>query len=574
MPATTATETTATETTATETTATPQSIEGEPAMTTSTTVPALNTGRENPPDEASATENAQRAGIERRETEHVDPAGTGSAGADTAEDGGRAHRLVWLDPRELAVHPRNIRDDLGDLSGLADSIASQGVLEALTVIPHAAADGTPGHQLVAGHRRAAAAVLAGLTAVPCVLRPDLALDGNAADGDRAAQAGHVGAMLAENLHRRGLSAVEEARGVQAMLDLGVPLTRVAKSTGLGRKRVAKAAGVARLDTDTAAAVAAAGLTLDQAAAVAIYASHPDTTAALVAAAGEGPGQFAHALTRAKQAKQEAEKAAALLAELAAAGRTVLDEDTGRGATRLADLAHDGAPLTADGHAGCPGSAVYVNTSGWQGPQAVEVCTDPAGNGHRDRWTATVLPGGAAGEDPGDAEREAAAAERRATIENNKAMAAANETRREWIKGLLQRKTAPKAALRFAVETLAADPRALSRWLSGQPNRAQDQAAADLGIDAPGQWWTTRDKPALTLTSGEQVPDARLAVALLAHVAGAIESGLHRQSWRNPGAGDARWLRFLASCGYTLADIERQIVDAADQPTADPAPDAT
>ncbi|WP_324276316.1 hypothetical protein [Blastococcus brunescens] len=154
------------------------------------------------------------------------------------------------------------------------------------------------------------------------------------------------------------------------------------------------------------------------------------------------------------------------------------------------------------------------------------------------------------------------------------MAAANETRREWVKGLLQRKTAPKAALRFAVETMAADPRALSRWLSGQPNRAQDSAAADLGIDAPGQWWTTRDKPAPTLTSGEQVPDARLAVALLAHVAGAIESGLHRQSWRNPGVGDARWLRFLDSCGYTLADIEQRIVEAAEQPTADPAPDVT
>ncbi|WP_245160811.1 hypothetical protein [Blastococcus sp. CT_GayMR16] len=40
------------------------------------------------------------------------------------------------------------------------------------------------------------------------------------------------------------------------------------------------------------------------------------------------------------------------------------------------------------------------------------------------------------------------------------------------------------------------------------------------------------------------------MALLAHVAGAIESGLHRQSWRNPGTGDARWLRFLVSCGYT------------------------
>jgi ParB family chromosome partitioning protein len=193
---------TPTDSTPTESTATPQSIEGELAMTTTTTVTALNTGRESTPDEGYATENAHSAGIEQRETRHVDPAGAGGAHADTAEDSGRAHRLVWLDPRGLAVHSRNIRDDLGDLSGLADSIAAQGVLEALTVIPHAAADGTPGHQLVAGHRRAAAAILVGVGTVPCVLRPDLAIDGNAADGDRAAQAGHVGAMLAENLHRQ------------------------------------------------------------------------------------------------------------------------------------------------------------------------------------------------------------------------------------------------------------------------------------------------------------------------------------------------------------------------------------
>src|SRR5829696_8191550 len=136
-----------------------------------------------------------------------------------------------------------------------------------------------------------------------------------------------------------------------MLDLGVPLMRVAKSTGLGRKRVAKAAGVARLDGDTAAAVTGAGLTLDQAAAVAVYSDDPDTTAVLIAAAGEGPEWFALALTRAKQVRAEAERAAALLAELTAAGRTVLDEDTGRARTRLAGLEHDGQPLTADGHAG-------------------------------------------------------------------------------------------------------------------------------------------------------------------------------------------------------------------------------
>ncbi|WP_239521085.1 hypothetical protein [Blastococcus saxobsidens] len=88
-----------------DSTPTAQSIEGEPAMTTTTTVTALNTGPEGTPDEPSATENAQGAGIEQRNKEHVDSAGTGGARAGTAEDSGRAHRLVWLDPRDWPCTP-------------------------------------------------------------------------------------------------------------------------------------------------------------------------------------------------------------------------------------------------------------------------------------------------------------------------------------------------------------------------------------------------------------------------------------------------------------------------------------
>lgn len=57
-------------------------------------------------------------------------------------------------------------------------------------------------------------------------------------------------------------------------------------------------------------------------------------------------------------------------------------------------------------------------------------------------------------------------------------------------------------------------------------------------------------------------------ALLGHVAGAIETRFHKGSWRNPSANDARWLRFLAACGYTLAEVEQQIVDAVDARTSE------
>jgi ParB family chromosome partitioning protein len=220
--------------------------------------------------------------------------------------------VALLDPAELAAHPRNVRADLGDLTGLTASIAAQGVIEPLTVI--VLDDGS--YQMVAGHRRAAAAVAAGLDRVPCVIRRDLSID---VDDDRT-QAEHVGAMLAENLQRADLTVVEEARGVQTMLDLGVELDDVVARTGLDRKRAVKAAGVARLAPAAAAAVSAAGLTLDQAAVVARFEDDEELVGDLLEAAGEGPGEFAHAVTRAEQDRATAERVALARVHLEAAGR--------------------------------------------------------------------------------------------------------------------------------------------------------------------------------------------------------------------------------------------------------------
>jgi ParB family chromosome partitioning protein len=128
-----------------------------------------------------------------------------------------------------------------------------------------------------------------------------------------------------------------------------------------------------------------------------------------------------------------------------------------------------------------------------------------------------------------------------------------------VRALPTRRTAAKGALRFRVDTLASDPRAVSRWLSGQSDAAQD-SAADLGLVAPGRWWGG-DEPAPTPTSGEQVPDPRLPVALLAQIVAACRCGIDRQSWRNPSASEARWLSFLVECGHTSSDIEQVICDA-------------
>src|SRR5215468_12677192 len=103
------------------------------------------------------------------------------------------------------LNPRGDVDSSG-LGELAASIGAQGVLQPLLV--------TPGGVVVAGHRRLAAARLAGLQEVPVVIR----------DLDPVQQ---QEIMLVENLQRRDLSAVEEARAYQRLLDAGHTLAQLA-----------------------------------------------------------------------------------------------------------------------------------------------------------------------------------------------------------------------------------------------------------------------------------------------------------------------------------------------------------
>jgi ParB-like chromosome segregation protein Spo0J len=130
--------------------------------------------------------------------------------------------LLELDPRQLQENPHNPRTDLGDLTELTEltaSIRAVGVLEPLIVTP---TDGG-GHLLLFGHRRRAAAIEAGLATVPCDVRADYA-------GKSAEQ---IADMLAENLHRRDLTGLEEAAGYEqlSMFDGWTPERRRLREAG-------------------------------------------------------------------------------------------------------------------------------------------------------------------------------------------------------------------------------------------------------------------------------------------------------------------------------------------------------
>ena len=73
---------------------------------------------------------------------------------------------------KLWQHKDNPRKDLGDLVELTQSIKQSGVMQNLTVVKkygEITKEWTGGYTVIIGHRRLAAAKIAGLTELPCVV---------------------------------------------------------------------------------------------------------------------------------------------------------------------------------------------------------------------------------------------------------------------------------------------------------------------------------------------------------------------------------------------------------------------
>lgn len=133
--------------------------------------------------------------------------------------------IALIDP-----HPENPRKNLGDLTELAESIKTNGIMQNLTVVPKD--DGR--YMAVIGHRRLAAAKLAGLETVPCAV----------VDMDRKTQ---LSTMLLENMQRSELSYIEQADGFQLMLDLGETVESISEMSGFSKDTVKHRLEIAKLD---------------------------------------------------------------------------------------------------------------------------------------------------------------------------------------------------------------------------------------------------------------------------------------------------------------------------------------
>ena len=103
-------------------------------------------------------------------------------------------KLLYLDPRALAADPNGVREDPGNVEGLAATIAEHGLLQPIGVIEA----GAGRYQVVYGNRRREAALRLGLERVPCII-----LD---SDDPRT-----LIQQLTENVQRQDLNDLEKAR---------------------------------------------------------------------------------------------------------------------------------------------------------------------------------------------------------------------------------------------------------------------------------------------------------------------------------------------------------------------------
>ena len=145
-------------------------------------------------------------------------------GSDDSARGRDAIATLPVDAIRPGKYQPRTRMDGQALNELAASIRGQGLMQPLLVRPLGSAQGRDQYELIAGERRWRAAQIAGLSEVPVLVRevPD-----NAA----------LAMSLIENIQREDLNPIEEAAGLQRLVD-EFRMTHEQAADAVGRSRSA------------------------------------------------------------------------------------------------------------------------------------------------------------------------------------------------------------------------------------------------------------------------------------------------------------------------------------------------
>jgi len=198
---------------------------------------------------------------------------------------------------------------------------------------------------------------------------------------------------------------------------------------------------------------------------------------------------------------------------------------------------------------------------------VQVCTDPDVNGHRSRYprheSTAARPRVA---EMAEDQRKQARAARRDMIDSNKAWAAAEPVRREFLATLLTRKTPPKGTGQFLAGVLARDPGVVAA-IGGNA-----LAASLVGADT-GSGKVRYGRSAGLAAAISTASEGRALVLALAVVLASCEDTINPNAWRHLNPTSAAYLGFLAAHGYPLSHVERRAtgqgpLDSAESPAPD------
>lgn len=210
----------------------------------------------------------------------------------------QSNQIKLINTSLIDPHPDNPRKNIGDVTDLAASIKTNGLLTPLSVVPNGER-----YRVIAGHRRLAACKQAGIVAVPCFVLQLGPLQ-------------QLEAMVTENCQREQLTALEEADAIQGMLDLGATTASVAHRLGRSGNYVRDRAKAASIKTEVRASRDDFGqLTIGQLVAIARYDGQPDRQKKLAQAAGTSNFDYIlHNIERDDRDRQWIESVAALLVE--------------------------------------------------------------------------------------------------------------------------------------------------------------------------------------------------------------------------------------------------------------------
>ena len=524
----------------------------------------------------------------------IEPENAESAGTENAESAGteqtatEAHQVQQLDPRTLLVD-LNVRHTATADADLVASVAEHGVLVPIVAVRTAEGE----VRVRMGHRRTLAAIEARQATVPVVVVADEATD----------DAGAVHRLVtqwAENEHRAGLTNAERVDVIGQLSAFGISPTQIARRTRASKTEVTAALAVTGSELARKATARYQFLDLAQAAIVAEFDTDPDAVQALVVAARDG--RFDHVAQRLRDDRTAAANRAQAADKLRATGVRVIDtpatDDPALPVQRLVNA--DGTRPTVTEHSECPGHAAYIaDRYGWVDPEGqpvgddedateesdedddeedaeeeaggagerqwrvspvpVFICTDPTAHGHRDSWGTSTS--GAADRIPVDQmtddQWEAARAQRRDVVESNKAWTSAQTVRREWLRALATRKTAPKGTATFLAAAIARDADLLA-------DVGGNHLAADLLGVASGAYGRSVELAALV----DKATDARALLLALVMVLAAYEARTDRNDWRSLRASTGRYLGYLGFLGYVLADVERRACGQDPLPSTD------